>query len=88
MKTSRKRQSRKDTAAKDTGSKWELGVIDGLLSEVVNSVKTGYINSVGFSSTSLRAHKRKSQAFDKTEATLPFNIHTSLEKALNKRDSV
>lgn len=41
-----------------------VGVIDGLLSGVVNILKIGYIKSVDFSPT-LQAERMKSQAFDK-----------------------
>lgn len=49
-----------------------FGVIDGLLSEVVNILKIRSIKSVGCSSSSLQAGR------EKPKATLPFNIHTYL----------
>lgn len=65
IKKSGRRPRREETA---TTHRWckcgEVGVIDGLLSGVVNILKIGYIKSVDFSPT-LQAERMKSQAFDK-----------------------
>lgn len=43
----------------------EFGVIDGLLSEAVNILRTGSVKSVSCSSASLQADRVKPQAFAK-----------------------
>lgn len=73
----------KETAPKDTWSnQGEFGVIDYLLSEVVNILKIGSIKSVGCSSTTLQADRVKPQAFNEARPLCLFNIHISPLKLL------